>query len=43
MGKHQGCVLSPFLFAVVIDIAEFASVQMNETIQGVENKILKWK
>ena len=53
---HQGFVLSPFLFAVVVDVIEFARegvlnellyadvfVLMSETIEGLRNKLLKWK
>ena len=57
VGMHQGSVLSPFLFAVVVDVvAEFSRwsaisellyaddlILMNETIEGIWNKFLKWK
>ena len=54
---HQGSVLSPFLFAVMVDVVtEFTRegalsellyvddlVLMSETIEGLRNKIIKWK
>ena len=57
VGMHQGFVLSPFLFAVVVDVVtEFAwegalnaflcaddLVLMSEAIEGLRNKLLKWK
>ena len=57
IGMDQGSVLSPFLFAAVVDVVtEFARegvlsqllyvddlVLMSETIDGLRNKLLKWK
>ena len=44
---HQGFMLSPFLFAVVIDVTELLYaddfVLTSETIEGLRNKFLKWK
>ena len=54
---HQVCVLSTFIFAVVVDVVtEFAResalskllysddlVLVSETIEGLRNKLLKWK
>ena len=54
---HQGSMLSPFLFAVVVDVVtELARegvlsellyvddlVLMRETIDGLRNKVVKWK
>ena len=54
---HQGSVLSPFFFAMMVYlITEFTRegalsellyaddlVLMNETIEGLRNKLLKWK
>ena len=54
VGMHQGSVLLPFLFSVVV--TEFASegvlsellyaddlVLLSETIEGLRDKFLKWK
>ena len=57
VGMHQGSILSPFLYAVMVDVVtEFARegvlsvllyaddlVLMSETIEGLWNKLLKWK
>ena len=57
VGMHKVSVLSPFPFAVVVDVVtEFASegalsellyaddlILMNERINGLRNKFLKWK
>ena len=55
VGMHQGCVLSHFLLAVVVDVVtELARVLgellyaddlvlMSETMKGVRNKFLRWK
>ena len=55
VGMHQGPVLSPFLFAVVVDVViELASVinellyadnlaLKSEAIGGLRNEIVKWK
>ena len=53
VGMHQVSVLSPFLFAVVVDVvteiagegamSETLYVLMSETIKGPRNMFLKWK
>ena len=54
VGIHLGSVLSPFLFAEVVDVTEFAREGalsellyaddlMNETLMGLRNKLIKWK
>ena len=52
VGMHQGSLLSPFSFAVVVDVlTEFACegalnelyAVLSETINGLWNKFLKWK
>ena len=49
MGMHQGSVLSPFLFAVVVEgaLSELLYaddfVLMRETIKGLIDKFLEWK
>ena len=51
---HQGSVLSPFLFALVVDVIEFARegalseyaddlVLLSETIEGLRDNFLKLK
>ena len=53
---HQRSVLSPFLFALIDVVTEFAGesalsqllyaddlVLTSETMEGLRNKILKWK
>ena len=40
---HQGSVLSPFLFAVVVDVTELAKGLMSETIIRLRNKFMKCK
>ena len=54
---HQGSALSPFLFAVEVDVVtEFARdgalsellyaddlVLLSETIEGLKNKVMRWK
>ena len=46
VGMHQGSVLSPFLFAVVIDVVTssellYAAFLMGETIEVLMNKFIK--
>ena len=43
MGMPQGSKLSHFLFALVVDVTEFADdlFLMSKTIEGFRNKFLK--
>ena len=54
VGMHQGSVLSPFCFAIMVDVAELARgcvsellyvddlVLMSETIEGVRKGFERW-